>query len=350
MSMQLTTAQLKAFDNDGFLVVPSVIDDATLTAIRAGFARRVAGLLSRYARLGVGSGASGEFDADIQQLLSVAPQAYQHLDISLPMVHDLSACVPEWERVFGEQWQEQAGLCASEEVFNLIAHPNIVGIARQLVGGEVVASPVQHTRIKPPQHLIAAEAQIDANTARTLWHQDEAVVTEEARGVDILTVWVAITDATIKNGCMEAVVGSHRQPDSAAQPDFGLTSHCPGKGNLVGEIYIDDSQIDKTHTAPLVANAGDVVLLHKRTIHGAGANESDGVRWSFDLRYQPASAPSGRDFFPSCVVHSSAGKPLTTAKAYRQNWLQTRDEIIHGQRTAIFNTRWNKYATSPLCA
>lgn len=345
----LAPAQLDAFATDGFLVVPDVVDGDTLDAIRATFAARAANILARYQRLGSGHGSSGNFSADMQHLLSVAPQAYQHLDISLPMVSDLASCVDEWQRVFGESWHDEAGICADESVYALLTHPGVVAIARQLVGEEVIASPVQHTRIKPPQHLIAAEAQIDANTARTLWHQDEAVITEAARGVDVLTVWIAISDATVENGCMEAVVGSHRTPDTAARPDFGLVSHCPGKGDLVGEIYIDDSQIDKTHIAPLVARAGDVVLLHKRTVHGAGANASRDIRWSFDLRYQPAGATTGRDFFPSCVVHSGSGRP-TTAAQYRAQWHQARDEIISGARTAVFNDRWNKYANAPLCA
>lgn len=346
----LSESQLRAFDEDGFLVVPSVVDESALSAVRRAFAARVADLLRRYNQLGIGDGAADDFDSNIRHLLSVAPQAYQHIDISLPMLHDYTAPQKEWQRLFGDDWRDEAGIFADDSVFNLLTCPNIIRIARQLVGDEVIASPVQHTRIKPPQRLLAPAAQIDANTARTLWHQDEAVVTEDARGVNVLTVWIAITDATVANGCMEAARGSHRDPDTAARPDFGLASHCPGKGDLVGEIYIADSQVDRARITPLEARAGDVILLHKRVVHGAGVNTSDGVRWSFDLRYQPARLPNGRDCFPNCVVASADSSALTTAAQYRQQWHDARDQIISGERQAVFNDRWNKYADATLCA
>lgn len=347
MSTFVNARQIADFERDGFLVVPAVIDPQTLADVRAAFAARVDDLLSRYRRLGRVAPAAptaGGFADNILSLLQIAPEAYQHLDISLPLTAELKSLLPQWQELFADDWQREAGIFADESVFRLVTHPNVVALARQIIGDDVVASPVQHTRIKPPQHLLPGAAQIDANTARTLWHQDEGVVSEEARGVNILTVWLAMTDATEENGCMEAVAGSHRRPDSANAPDFGLTAHCPGKGEMVGELYIPDASIDKKNIRPLNANAGDAVLLHKRSIHGAGANRSSGLRWSFDLRYQPNGTPTGRDFYPSCpVADDNAGN-------YRQRWLAARDAILCGERQAVFNSRWNKYGDAPLCA
>lgn len=344
----ITQSQLDMFEQDGYLIVPNVIDTDTINNIRLSYAKRVAHLLTRYQKLACGDGASGNFEQDMQHILSVAPQAYQHLDISLPMLSSYNDIVDEWKQVLGEDWQEMAGFFADEAIHSLIVHPNIVDIARQFIGEEIIASPVQHTRIKPPQHLIARSAQIDANTARTLWHQDEAVVSEQAHGVEILTVWVAITDATIENGCMEALRGSHQNNDNFS--DFGLVTHCPGQGHLVGEIYIDESLIPADQRVPLIVEAGDVVLLHRRTVHGAGANTSNAIRWSFDLRYQPASLPTGRDFFPSCTVSSHDDLNITSAEQYFKQWQNIRNDILAGNQQTIFNERWNKYSTAPLCA
>lgn len=350
MHTRLSEAQCAAFDRDGFLVVPSVLGAETLATLRHAMAQRVTDLLQRYQRLGRGRGAGSDFEENLTHLLHIAPEAYQHLDISLPMLHDYASRVAEWQEVFGEEWREQAGIHADASIFDLLTHRGIVGIATQLLGEEVEASPVQHVRIKPPQRLLSGSAAVDANTARTLWHQDEAVVTEEARGVDILTVWVAITEATEQNGCMQAVAGSHRAADDAALPDFGLTTHCPGKGELVGEIYIPEDAVAQSACTPLLAAAGDLVLLHKRTVHGARANTSNGVRWSFDLRYQPAGTPSGRSCFPSTLVHScrTPQQVLQRAEDYRARWHAARDAILSGAVQAEFNSRWNKYA--PVCA
>lgn len=349
----LNQEQMTAFDKNGFLVVPAVLNSDELSAMRAAMARRVADLLQRYHALGRGEGAiggKGGFEENLTHLLQAVPEAYQHIDITLPLSNELAAKQAEWEEVFGDDWQAQAGVYTDDSIFSLLTHPTIVAIATQLIGDEVTASPVQHVRMKPPQRKLHGSAAVDSNTARTLWHQDEAVVTEEARGVDILTVWVAVTDATRENGCMEAVPGSHKAADTDAAADFGLTMHCPGKGALAGEIYIPEEAIDRADVVPLVANAGDVVLLHKRTVHGAGANTSNGIRWSFDLRYQATGTPSGRSFYPSTVVASRANpaRVVASAEEYRDAWLAARDAILSGATQANFNVRWDKYA--PICA
>ncbi len=350
----ITPAQLESFEKNGYLIISNVVDSITLANVRTSYAKRVANLLCHYQKNGCGNGTSGDFEQDMQHLLSVAPQAYQHLDISLPMLDTLDEVGEEWKDVLGDEWQEIAGFFADESIYSLITHPNIINIAQQFLGDELIASPVQHTRIKPPQHLISETAQIDANTARTLWHQDEAVVSEQAYGVDILTVWIAITDATVENGCMEALAGSHLVVDKANEAqiksNYGLTTHCPGKGKLVGEIYIDESLVPLDKCVPLIAKAGDIVLLHRRTIHGAGANTSKNMRWSFDLRYQDRSQPTGRDCFPSCTVSSKTPAIITSGQQYFQQWQDTRNEILAGTRQTVFNKRWNKYSSTSLCA
>lgn len=343
----LTESQLQAFARDGCLVARDVIDAATLDFVREAYAARAEDLLRRLQRAGrVAAGPSGDFAENATRVICEAPGDYEHLDISLPMDSEMALRVPGWRELFGDDWTEEAGVFAGESVHRLLTHPNLAAIVGQLVGADAVCSPVQHARIKPPQRLIPAEFANDANYARTLWHQDEAVIHEGARGVDILTVWIAMTDATVENGCMFCLPGSHRAADRDDAPDFGLTAHCPGK-KLVAEIYIPDELIPAAQRRPLEAKAGDVVLLHRRAAHGAGANESDGLRWSFDLRYQPAGSPTGRECFPSfpAAENGPAG-----ARKYRRQWLDARDRIIRGEIPAVFNQRWLKYRGAPLCA
>lgn len=344
-TQMLTQAQIDAFERDGALVAPGVIDSDLISRVREAFAARTDDIVNRAVALGEmpAPPPNADFDQKMTALICHASQYYQHLDISLPMLTDLAAEIPEWQRLFGDKWQEEAGFFGPDEVFNLITHPGATGIARQLLGDNICFSPVQHVRIKPPQYLLPPAAAGDANVSRTLWHQDEAVVTEDAEGVQILTVWIAVSDATLENGCMLAVRGSHKSDRTGA--DFGLARHCPGR-ELAGEIYIPDEAIDKSALMPLEAKAGDAVLLHRRTIHGAGANKSKHLRWSFDLRYQPSGTPSGRDCFPSFPL-SGAGA-AANGEQYRRAWRNARDDIIAGKTEAVFNSRWNKYAE--LCA
>ena len=341
----LTSEQTDIFARDGALVVRDLIDSDCIANVRRAFAERVDDLIARAARQGEMSAppADSDFAERITALICAAPQHYQHLDISLPMIADLASECREWKKLFGEEWRREAGFFAPDAVFDLITHPRALAIARQILGGAAAISPVQHVRIKPPQHLLPIAAQGDANVARTLWHQDEAVVTEDAAGAPILTMWIAITDATPDNGCMYAVRGSHLQ--AAGENDFGLNRHCPGK-ELAGEIYIPDELIDKRRLIPLTARSGDAVLLHRRTVHSAGANKSSSLRWSFDLRYQPPGTPSGRDCFPTFMPDGEDA--AASGEEYRQKWRDARDDIIAGKTAAVFNTRWNKYAA--ICA
>lgn len=347
--MALSESQLSEFRRDGCLVARGVIDAETLNEVRAGYSARLDDLRARGIRAGrLAPDDARDFGEKATRLICAAPDIYQHLDISLPLDENLSARVDGWRALFGDDWREEAGVFAGEPVYRLLSHPGIAGIVRQIVGERAICSPVQHVRIKPPQRLLPAGEENRSDFSRTLWHQDEAVVHEGARGVNILTAWIAITHATRENGCMACVPGSHLSSDDDLAAHFGLTPHCPGRGGRLGEIYIPDELIPRGQLRFLEAEAGDVILLHRRAIHGAGENRSAGIRWSFDLRYQPEGTPTGRECFPSFPL--STEEKGGGAQAYRLRWLRARDDIMSGKTRVVFNSRWRGRLNEPLCA
>ena len=209
------------------------------------------------------------------------------------------------------------------------------------IGPEIYSNPVQHTRIKPPvRHLPGAA--LDGNIAAALWHQDSAVIDDEADGTDMLTVWLAVTDATIENGCLIVERASHREE---------LTLHCPGKV-FPAEIYIPESIIDGDRVIPMEVKAGGAVLLHKMTEHGSLDNHSDDIRWSFDLRYQPIGQPTGRSVFPGFVARSNTHPEeiITDPDEWAALWWQARDRIAGGEVPMYLNARWEANARQPICA
>ena len=344
----LSASQIEAFHRDGFLLVDNVIDSRALAAIRDSYARR-ARQITRLAVDSLPPSAADGFEAQITRLICEAPDLYQHLDISLPLTDKMPALAVEWERLFGPAWREEAGMHADRAVFeNVVAHPNALAIARDIVGPEIACNPTQHVRIKPPQHLLPPAAVGDANVSRTLWHQDEAVLRDTARDTEVLTIWLAVSDATIENGCMFCLPGSHLR---AGRGDLDLALHCPGK-KLAAEIYIPDSEIPPDKVIPLEIAAGGAVVLHRRCAHGAGENRSQGLRWSFDLRYQRPDFPSGRECFPLFLVASAENPQAVCADAdeWRRGWMQARNDILADRVEAVFNERWNKNAVAPLCA
>jgi hypothetical protein len=91
-----------------------------------------------------------------------------------------------------------------------------------------------------------------------------------------------------------------------------------------------------------------VLLLHRLTEHSSLSNQSDGIRWSFDLRYQPVGQPTGRPVFPGFVVRSRSQpeRVVHDWSAWAGAWYETRAALSE-DREPVFN-RWS--AAAPVCA
>lgn len=99
------------------------------------------------------------------------------------------------------------------------------------------------------------------------WHQDGGDVWALDRD-PLVTVWVALDPATVANGCMEVVPGSHRlglltAEGSTVREDHAAI-HCPPERRL-----------------PLEVEPGHGVLLHNWLIHRSGVNTSPISRRAF---------------------------------------------------------------------
>ena len=142
--------------------------------------------------------------------------------------------------------------------------------------------------------------------------------------------------ATVENGCLQIMPCSHRA---------GLHTHCPSgtSGLLIPEQFMN---MDSAR--PLPIDPGDVLLLTQHTIHGSLVNESDDVRWSFDLRYNAIGQATGRDFFPGFVArsHKDPSSELRDPEAWAQSWYDTREKLSVGTLPP-FN-RWQ--SGDPACA
>ena len=86
----------------------------------------------------------------------------------------------------------------------------------------------------------------------------------------------------------------------------------------------------------------------KLTVHASFSNNSDEVRWSFDLRYNPTGQPTGRSHFPGFVARSRQHPEteLRDAAAWESLWRNTRDHLAT-VAMGKFN-RWDK--ENPVCA
>ena len=107
------------------------------------------------------------------------------------------------------------------------------------------------------------------------WHQDLAYWGLD--GIDEVTAWFAMTPATIDNGCMRFVAGSHNQwaqHEDRYHPDNMLSRS--------QEISVNVSEKDAVE---VTLDAGEISLHHGRTFHASHANRTEDRRIGLAFRY-----------------------------------------------------------------
>jgi ectoine hydroxylase-related dioxygenase (phytanoyl-CoA dioxygenase family) len=216
-------------------------------------------------------------------------------------------------------------------VFDMITHGPLLDVVEALIGPEITSNPIQHVRLKPPA-INLRDTENRAHIMATDWHQDRAVAHEDGDQTQMVTVWLAISDATLENGCLQAIKGKPR-----------MYPHCPKKQTAIADGFLDLDQ-----AVPLPVPAGGAVIFHPLTPHASLNNVSDRFRWSFDIRYNVTGQPTGRAHFPSFVARSRAHpeRVLTDWRDWRDLWVDARHRLSVKDHIPIH--RWT--SDSPACA
>ncbi|MGI9148014.1 MAG: phytanoyl-CoA dioxygenase family protein [Chloroflexota bacterium] len=319
-----TRVDLDTFERQGFLLVDNLLNpERDLDPVVAEYETLLDDLTDRW--YAEGKLASTHRDLPFAQrfarVLSEAPRDLNvmgHFDISLPF----------------EGVTEQTPIHLGPRTFGLLTHRALLDVVEQFIGGEIYSNPIQHTRIKPPERELPEHLQGSSLLAKTDWHQDQGVHLPEADETHMLTVWLPLTDATEANGCLRVIPGSHRA---------GLVTHCLRPGARIPDELLEGQPV------AVPVKRGGVLFFHHLTKHASLTNTSDGIRWSFDLRYQPIGQPTGRPAFPGFIARSrqNPSSAITDWRSWASLWQQTRSRLAHAQASGKF-TRWT--GEEPICA
>jgi len=320
----LTADQLASFERDGFLAIDRLVDPADLEEIEAEYD----GLLNELVERLYGDGLISEPFADLDfgdryaRIIAECPDLHRFFNVSLPLLN---------EGIDPETFHMHSGAA----VFHLMRHEKILDAVESVIGPEIYSSPVQQMRMKPPERLVHSEVKGHSNVGATTWHQDIVALLPEADETQQVTVWLAITKATVENGCLASVPGSHRE---------GPKTHCSNLA-IASEPQVPDKVMQGRKAVPLPVKKGGAVLFHKMNVHRALPNLSNGLRWSIDLRYHPIGQATGRPAFPGFVARSRANpaSELRDAGVWAANWNKARADILSGryQGRLFEDTRWN---------
>lgn len=315
----LSQAQITQFQTDGYLVVPDIIPAGILERVKAEYAALLDGLYAGWFAEGLVEipPETLDFWGKLLSAYQAGCDYFQPLDISLP----------------GDRITDSTPFHIGPAVFDMLTAAPLLDAMEQLLGPELTSNPIQHVRIKPPATKLTGH-EIRAHITATDWHQDRAVALEDADQTDMVTVWIAITDATVENGCLQV------QP---LTKDQAILPHCPRT-----QTGIADGFINENGAIPLPVPAGGAVLFHPLTPHASLANHTDGFRWSFDIRFNATGQPTGRSHFPDFIARSRAAPEteLRDWQACKSLWEDARARLSHAPHIDIH--RWSSDA--PYCA
>lgn len=174
-------------------------------------------------------------------------------------------------------------------MFEFLHNDNLLDVVQQLLGPNISCNPIQHLRAKPP---IDFEIKKGPSFHNVSWHQDVGVMMPEAEASNILTCWIPLVDATIENGCMQAM--------PALVPAKYLR-HVAGE-----DTTIDPAQLPNIEPISIACKKGDLVLMSRFTPHCSTPNLSNDCRWSLDCRFQTTGHHTGRTAHPAFSVRGKS--------------------------------------------
>lgn len=323
-------SDLKSFEERGFMLIRGVLDpEEDIKRVEEGYSNFLDKIIADLRDAGKLTSIYEElpFLERLCKILFKGLISIRQFDITLP-----------------PNYTEDSPIYLGPAVFHhVLRNPRILEIIEMLIGPEIYCNAVQHTRIKPREKDIPKDMLSNNLVAATNWHQDLGVLDPEADDTEIISVWVAMTDVNVDNGCLVVIPGSHRQD---------LVQHCHSRGSngLVKPIHIPDDKLNVGEPMPLVMKAGDALFFNKTLMHSSQPNTSATIRWSFDLRYNAMGKPNGRSWLPGFIAHSAVSPEsvLTDADEWARNWREAHTCLLKNGESKRPHNRW--HPDDPVCA
>lgn len=144
-------------------------------------------------------------------------------------------------------------------------------VAEQLIGADATLDYDQHLSKRPrrPGAVFA-------------WHQDLGYWPAGTPDTQTTTCSLALDDATMANGCLQVVPGSHLEPE--LRPHRPILVGKSGERDETHTLSIDLSPDDKL--TPLEVRRGDITVHNERIVHGSGGNPTEDWRRTYIIAHR----------------------------------------------------------------
>lgn len=173
-----------------------------------------------------------------------------------------------------------------EDIYGLLTRTEkIVNAVDQLLDGD---SSVCHFHSK----LMQKEPHVGGAWE---WHQDYGYWYKNGFSYpdQMISVMTALTEATIENGCLQVIPGSHK---------MGRVEHAfSGEQNGADMRFVEES-LKKSELVYVTLKPGDVLFFHSNLLHRSNSNDSDHARWSLISAYNRSANIPFNEKSTSCIT------------------------------------------------
>ncbi|MDJ1431536.1 phytanoyl-CoA dioxygenase family protein [Halostagnicola sp. A-GB9-2] len=232
--MKLTDEQFEQYQAEGYVVVEDVLADETIDRVRE--------------RLREYTHGDREPETFGKQLEPAVERGEVDVDEPGDAVRKM----------------EGLGMVEEDEVFEEVARDETIVSINEHLLGEHLKLLRSAAMLKPP-HVGSEKS----------FHQDAAYY--PIRPMDHVTVWIAVDEATLENGCMSVVPGEHTE---------GIITHETDEYET--DIVIGGEEYDDEDLVKLPMEPGDALFQHCLLPHYTEPNTTDSPRRALIMSYMDA--------------------------------------------------------------
>lgn len=197
----------------------------------------------------------------------------------------------------------------------LVHHPRILDAVEDVIGPDIL---VYHST------LFVKEAQTPAYVR---WHQDSTYFFLSPHLH--VTAWVALSDASVEAGCMQALPGSHT---------WGAFAHDdkPDPMNMIKRGQGISDRFDQAQGTFMPVRAGQMSLHHTDLVHASGGNATSDRRLGYAISYIPAHVRPTGAITPSALCVRGRSHGHFAEEARLRQALSSEAYARHGEALARF--------------
>jgi ectoine hydroxylase-related dioxygenase (phytanoyl-CoA dioxygenase family) len=150
------------------------------------------------------------------------------------------------------------------ELMRWLMHPAVLDLVEPILGPDIALF---------SSHFICKPA---GDGRRVPWHEDSAYWRGQWDPMEVVTIWLAIDESDLANGCMQVVPRTHH----AGYSDYAEISE-----RAVFNVEIKAGTFDPAKAVPCILAPNHASLHHAKLIHGSTANTSTRRRCGYTMRY-----------------------------------------------------------------